>query len=119
MDELVNQSKAEAKTKLNQAMMDKEHLLRQIREVGDDDELRARLMGDLDKCESNIVKLLESQTADQESMLQQRLAQRRKRKGELAEQQREMKQRHQQEIQLETLIKKDAAEIEHKRVRDR
>jgi hypothetical protein len=45
-------------------MMDKEHLLRQIREVGDDDELRARLMGDLDKCESNIVKLLESQTAD-------------------------------------------------------
>jgi hypothetical protein len=28
MDELVNQSKAEAKTKLNQAMMDKEHLLR-------------------------------------------------------------------------------------------
>lgn len=64
MDELVNQSKAEAKTKLNHAMMDKEHLLRQIREVGDDDELRARLMGDLDKCENNIVKLMESQTAD-------------------------------------------------------
>lgn len=30
-----------------------------------------------------------------------------------------MKQRHQQELQFETLIKKDAAEIEHKRVRDR
>ena len=64
MDELVNQSKAEAKTKYNQAMMDKEHLLRQIREAGDDEELKARLMGDLDKCENNIIKLMESQTAD-------------------------------------------------------
>ena len=45
-------------------MMDKEHLLRQIREAGDDEDLRARLMRDLDKCENNILKLMESQTAD-------------------------------------------------------
>jgi hypothetical protein len=87
--------------------------------VGDDDELRARLMGELDKCEDGIVKLMQSEAADQDSMLQRRLAERRKRKGELAEQQRQMKQRQMQEITFETLVQKDAAQIEHKRVKDR
>lgn len=118
-DDLVGQSKAEAKTKLSQAMMDKEHLIRQIREVGDDEGLRARLVGELDLCEDNIVKLMESESADQDSQLQRRLAERRKKKGDLAEHQRQMKQRQLQEIAFETLVQKDAAEIEHKRVKYR
>ena len=63
--------------------------------------------------------MLGQDSNDQDSLLQKRLAERRLKRAKAAEQQREMRSRHQEEMSLETEIAKTAAENEHKRARDR
>ncbi len=114
----MDKAKEQAKNDLTQALSRKDELQKLISATTDESE-KQKMINELVNVEADILKKMGEEATSQNTNLQKKLAERRRKREQLAEKQREMKQRQMQELKMETEIMKNAAENVAKRQKDR